>query len=72
MSIFSSTQGTYPYPNEPTWPRKEKSIARAAFDGALGRELHELIQETKRMTSDQPVLRPVGPRTPSNATPQGD
>jgi len=51
MSISSPTQGTYPYPNEPTWSRKEKSIARAAFDGALGRELHELIQQTKQMAS---------------------
>jgi Photoprotection regulator fluorescence recovery protein len=51
MSISSPTQSTYPYPNEPTWSRKEKSIARAAFDGALGRELQELIQETKRIAS---------------------
>jgi hypothetical protein len=28
-----------------------KTIARTAFDAALGRELHELIQETKRMAS---------------------
>ena len=51
MSISSATPGTYPYPNELTWSRKEKSIARTAFDAALGRELHELIQETKRMAS---------------------
>jgi len=51
MTISSSTQGSYPYQNEPTWSRKEKSIARTAFDAALGRELHELIQETKRMAN---------------------
>jgi hypothetical protein len=41
----------YPYKNEPTWSRSEKAIARTAFDAALGRELHEVIQETKRMSS---------------------
>src|SRR5215471_19618001 len=51
MTISSATQGSYPYPNRPTWSRNEKRIARTAFDAALGRELHELIQETKRMAS---------------------
>jgi Photoprotection regulator fluorescence recovery protein len=40
-----------PYQNEPTWSRSEKAIARSAFEAALGRELHEVIQETKRMAS---------------------
>lgn len=41
----------YPYKNEPTWSRSENAIARTAFDAALGRELHEVVQETKRRAS---------------------
>jgi hypothetical protein len=41
----------HPHQNEPIWSRSEKAIARAAFDAALGRELHELIQEAKRMAN---------------------
>jgi thiol-disulfide isomerase/thioredoxin len=33
------------------WSRSEKVIARKAFDAALKRELHELIQEAKQMAS---------------------
>ena len=51
MSSPSATQNTYPYPNEPTWSKSEKAIARRAFDAALGRELHEVIQEAKKMAS---------------------
>jgi hypothetical protein len=51
MTILSAKQDSYPYQNEPVWSRKEKSIARKAFDAALGRELDELIQKTKRMAS---------------------
>jgi Photoprotection regulator fluorescence recovery protein len=51
MSSPSATQNTYPYQNEPTWSKSEKAIARRAFDAALGRELHEVIQEAKRMAS---------------------
>jgi hypothetical protein len=47
----SSSSNTYPYQNEPIWSRSEKIIARAAFDAALARELHEVIQESKRMAS---------------------
>jgi len=47
----SANQDNYPYQNQPTWSKSEKAIARTAFDAALGRELHELIQETKRMAS---------------------
>jgi hypothetical protein len=43
-----TTQGTYPYPNEPTWTRSEKTMARAVFDGALKRELLEVMQEAKQ------------------------
>jgi hypothetical protein len=39
------------YRNEPTWSRSEKAIARKAFDAALGRELHEVIQGAKKMAS---------------------
>jgi hypothetical protein len=51
MTIPSATQHTYPYQNEPTWSKSEKLIARTAFDAALGRELHEVIQEVKKMAS---------------------
>ena len=49
MSSPSATQHSYPYQNEPIWSRSEKLIARTAFDAALGRELHEVIQEAKKM-----------------------
>ena len=50
---MSSPPSSIPHPhqNEPTWSKSEKTIARTAFDAALGRELHEVIQEVKRMAS---------------------
>ena len=51
MTSPSVTQDSYPYQNEPIWSRSEKVIARRAFDAALGRELHEVIQETQKMAS---------------------
>jgi hypothetical protein len=51
MTSPSATQDSYPYQNEPIWSRSEKVIARKAFDAALGRELHDLIQEAKKMAS---------------------
>ena len=51
MTNPSATQAHYPYQNEPIWSRSEKIIARKAFDVALGRELHELMQEAKKMAS---------------------
>ena len=51
MSSPSATQDRYPYQNEPMWSRSEKIVARKAFDAALGRELHEVIQETQKMAS---------------------
>jgi hypothetical protein len=51
MTSPSAIQDSYPYQNEPIWSRSEKAIARQAFDAALKRELHELIQEAKRMAS---------------------
>jgi hypothetical protein len=42
----------HPHQNEPTWSKSEKTIARTAFDAALGRELHEVIQEVKRMANE--------------------
>src|ERR1700720_2174865 len=51
MTSPSAIQDSYPYQNEPIWSRSEKTIARAAFDAALGRELHEVIQQTKKMAS---------------------
>ena len=49
--VTRRTQDSYPYPNEPIWSRSEKALARKAFDAALGRELHEVIQEAERMAS---------------------
>jgi hypothetical protein len=46
-----STTPDYPYQNEPIWSRSERALARKAFDAALGRELHEVIQEAKKMAS---------------------
>jgi hypothetical protein len=52
MTNPSATQDSYPYQNEPVWSRSEKAIARRAFDAALGQELHEVIQEAKRMANE--------------------
>ena len=51
MTSLSGTQDRYPNQNEPIWSRSEKTIARKAFDAALGRELHEVIQAAKKMAS---------------------
>jgi hypothetical protein len=51
MTSPSATQDSYPYQDEPIWSRSEKAIARKAFDAALGQELHEVIQQAKKMAS---------------------
>jgi len=51
MSSPPAMPDHYPYQNEPIWSKSEKAIARTAFDAALGRELHEVIQEAKKMAS---------------------
>ena len=51
MTSPSATSTRYPYQNEPIWSRSEKTIVRKAFDAALGRELHEVIQKAKKMAS---------------------
>ena len=51
MTSLSGTQDRYPNQNEPIWSRSEKTIARKAFDTALGRELQEVIQAAKKMAS---------------------
>jgi hypothetical protein len=48
MTSPSATQDSYPYQNEPIWSRSEKTVARAAFDAALKRELQEVMQEAKQ------------------------
>jgi hypothetical protein len=48
MTSPFATQDRYPHQDDPIWSRSEKIIARKAFDAALGRELHEVIQETKQ------------------------
>jgi len=52
MTSPSANQDRYPYQNEPTWSRSEKAVARAAFDAALGRELHEVIQKAKQLANE--------------------
>jgi Photoprotection regulator fluorescence recovery protein len=51
MTSPSAAQPSYPHQNDPIWSRSEKALARKAFDAALGRELHEAIQEAKRMAN---------------------
>jgi hypothetical protein len=51
MTSPSAVQASYHYQNESNWSRSEKALARKAFDAALNRELHEVIQEAKRMAS---------------------
>jgi len=52
MTTRSANEDHYPYQNEPTWSKSEKAIARTAFDAALGRELHEVIQRAKQMANE--------------------
>jgi Photoprotection regulator fluorescence recovery protein len=49
-SQFPTPYG-YASASDVNWSRSEKTIARKAFDAALGRELHEVIQEAKKMAS---------------------
>jgi len=68
---MSSPSRPIPHPrqNEPIWPRSE-AIARAAFGAALGRELHELIQEARRMANGiQKSIGSVGFGTLPDPTP---
>jgi hypothetical protein len=51
MTSPSATTNRYPYQNEPIWSRSEKAIARKAFDAAMKRELHEVMQEAKQMAN---------------------
>ena len=51
MTNPSATPARYPYQTEPIWSRSEKALVRKAFDAALGRELHEVIQEAQKMAS---------------------
>ena len=51
MTSSSATQDSYPHQDEPIWSRSEKTVARAAFDAALKRELQEVMQEAKQMAN---------------------
>ena len=44
----STTQDRYPYQNELNWSKSERLIARRAFDAALGREFHEIMQQARQ------------------------
>jgi hypothetical protein len=50
--IAGKVAGPIGLENEPTWWKSEKTIARTAFDAALGRELHDVIEELKRTASE--------------------
>jgi hypothetical protein len=52
MTSPFANRDNYPYQNEPNWSKPEKAIARRAFDAALGRELHEVIQRAKQMANE--------------------
>ena len=52
MTSPSGTHDRCPNKHEPIWSRSEKTVARRAFDAALGRELHEVIQEAKQMANE--------------------
>jgi hypothetical protein len=58
MSIPPQSPVHYGYASasDMTWSKSEKAIARQAFDAALKRELHELMQEAKEIAgkSKQP------------------
>ena len=47
-----STPNPYPHQSQAIWSKSEKTIARTAFDAALGRELHEVIQDAKLMAKE--------------------
>ena len=51
MTRLSATHHKYSSKNELTWSRSERLIARRAFDEALGRKIHEVIQQAKKMAS---------------------
>jgi hypothetical protein len=51
----------YASPSDMTWSRSEKAIARQAFDAALKRELHELMQDAKQIAGQIKQVGPVGP-----------
>jgi len=51
MTSPSATQHGYPYQNEPIWSRSETAIARTAFDAALKRELHDVMEEARQMAN---------------------
>jgi hypothetical protein len=52
MTSSSAMPERYPYQNEPIWSKSEKTIARTAFDAALGRELHEVIQKATQLANE--------------------
>lgn len=51
MPSPSTMQDRSPYQNQLNWSKSEWLIARRAFDAALKRELHEIIQQSKQKAS---------------------
>jgi hypothetical protein len=56
----SAIPNSYANRHDLTWSRSEKAAARKAFDAALKRKLHEVIQEAKKMASQIKQLRICG------------
>jgi hypothetical protein len=65
----TASQNDYPSRHDLRWSRSDKAIARKAFDAALEREIHEVIQEAKDGHPDQTVVGPVGLGTLRGRTP---
>ena len=51
MNSVPATPNTYPNQNFPLWSSAGRMIARTVFDAALKQELHEVIQEARRMAN---------------------
>jgi len=51
MSSASATPNSYPCQNQSTWSKSKKAIARTAFDAALERETHQVMEEAKQQAN---------------------
>ena len=51
MTNLSASRESYPNQSDLMWSRSEQAAARKAFDAALRRELHDVMQEAKQMAS---------------------
>ena len=70
MSIPPQSPIPYGYasPSDMTWSRSEKAIVRRAFDAALKREHHELMQAAKEVADQMKRPSDLGTAGISNPT----